>query len=98
MAVPRLKFDDKGEACITCANCKRKHQLARASAPARTRLEHIFDWVTASIRSQGYKDGFLCRHCEKRLGIDTSEVRRLCRKHLTPQYFEARKNFHVTVT
>jgi hypothetical protein len=93
--IPKLQFEDN-KACINCSNCKQKKQVTANSKVAQTRLEHLFDWVLASIRTQGYNKGYLCRKCEKKFGINTKDVRALCRKYLTPQYFEARKNVKVT--
>ncbi len=96
MALPRLKFEGD-KACVMCANCKQNKQVTARTKPARTRLEHIFDWIMASIRSQGYRDGYLCIKCQKKLGIDTSGIRARCKRVLTPQLFEARRNVQITV-
>jgi hypothetical protein len=98
MPLPKLQFNEHGKGCLTCANCKKVRELAAAPGPAQTRLEHIFEWVMASIRSQGYRDGYLCRKCEKKHGVDTSDIRARCKKVLTPQLFEARRNVKITVT
>src|SRR6478609_4946216 len=83
---PRLKFED-GKACLVCANCKLEKQLVSNN---QIRLEHIFDFITASIRSQGYQAGYLCLKCEKKLNINTRIVRKWCKKYLTVEYFSHR--------
>ena len=90
-----MNFDKSGKAEVVCQECGKVHEVTTKTALGRTRLEHIFDFVIASLRSQGYKNGYLCRKCEKKHGIDTGETRAICKKLFTPQFFAGRQGITV---
>ncbi len=97
MPLPKLEFNGLNTASITCTCCKRVKAVTAKTEIAKKRLENIFEWVMAAIRSQGYHEGYICPKCEKTKEISTKDVKAWCKKYLTLEHFESRKNVRVIV-
>jgi hypothetical protein len=92
-----LKFEC-GVATVSCAHCNKNVRIEAKSVVAQTRLDHIFDIVMASIRTQGYHKGYLCRKCEPSQNVSTKKIRARCKRYFTPALFESRKGVQIKVT
>jgi len=93
----KLTFNGLDTAMVTCTCCKHVNAVTAQDEISKTRLEHVFDLVLASIRSQGYEDGYLCPKCEKIMGVDTSAVKSWCQKNFTKEYFYQNRNVKLVI-
>lgn len=91
----KLNFHES-KANVVCTCCKKVKNLVANSKAEQTRLIHIFDFLTASLRSQGYYDGYICHKCEKSFNVSTRDVRKFCKNKLTSRFFRERENVHVS--
>ena len=84
-----MKFENDS-LTVNCSCCGRVKVVTAKVKSDQIRLDHILTFIIASIRTQGYDKGYLCRKCQKIKGIDTRYIRKQCKKHLTPELFKAR--------
>lgn len=87
--------ESRSKMTLTCTCCKQKKQITAKDDVDERRFDHIYDLMVASIRTQGYQDGYLCRSCAKSKGIRFDLVDDLARNYMTRKFFESRKHYKV---
>lgn len=89
-----LTFTRDFQTDIACSCCKAVKRFKAKDETDARRWDHTFDWIIASIRAQGWNDGYLCKKCAKSKKIDYSDTRARCKKYLTRSYFLARRGMY----
>lgn len=92
--IPKLIFNGN-KAQIVCTCCKSVKDMEAKTNVEKTRYDYIFDLLLASMRTQGYHEGYVCRKCEKTVDVNTKHLRSILRKRFTLELFEEKKDVRV---